>query len=290
VKKLIALLICLPVLLISLAVYFTLQTSKREVAKKQQEQEQEGSLRLPNELALSQLEDKAGVIVPFDVVVTDQDGKTFKLGQYFNDPSDTRPVIMTLGYYGCPMLCTLVLGGLLEALRHTSFKIGSDFRVISMSIDEREQPDLAKAKQKNYMQALGISNPEYWKFHVMSAGEAQKLADAVGFNYYYDKKEDQFAHGAGFFVLTPTGKLARTLFGISYAPTDIKLALSEAAEGKIGSFIEQVLLSCFHYNPDSQRYGVYILGVMRLGGVLTMLLLGGVLLMYFRFERKRSVV
>jgi protein SCO1/2 len=140
------------------------------------------------------------------------------------------------------------------------------------------------------MQALGISNPEYWKFHVMSAGEAQKLADAVGFNYYYDKKEDQFAHGAGFFVLTPTGKLARTLFGISYAPTDIKLALSEAAEGKIGSFIEQVLLSCFHYNPDSQRYGVYILGVMRLGGVLTMLLLGGVLLMYFRFERKRSVV
>jgi protein SCO1/2 len=250
----------------------------------------EGSLLLPHELQNATLLDKAGVQVPLDIKLTDQDGRKLMLGDYFS-PEDKRPKILTIGYYGCPMLCTLVLNALVEGLKGLSFKAGSDYQIISVSIDEREQPDLAKSKQNNYLQTLDLGeNPQAWTFHVMSAGEAKRLAEAVGFNYYFDKKIDQFAHGAGFFVLSPTGILARTLFGISFTPGDIKLSLRDAADGKIGSFLEQILLSCFHYDPDSQRYGVYIMGVMRLGGIVTVLLLGGFLLMYFRQERKRSVV
>ncbi len=250
----------------------------------------EGSLRVPMELENSQIEDKAGVQVPLDIAMTDQDGKSMLLQDYFSS-SDTRPAILSIGYYGCPMLCSLVLNGMLDGLKELSYDIGKDYRIISVSIDDREGPDLARKKRDAYTAALGVP-AEYekaWTFHVMSATEAKRLSDAVGFNYYFDKKNDQFAHGAGFFVLSPKGVLARTLFGISFSPSDIKLALSEAADGKIGSFIDQVLLSCFHYNPDSHRYGVYIFGVMRLGGILTILILGTILLLYFRGERKREI-
>jgi protein SCO1/2 len=247
----------------------------------------EGSLRVPTELAHAQIEDKAGAKLPLDVKITDQNGEEKILGSYFSE-GDKRPVILTLGYYGCPMLCSLVLNGLVEALKQINFTPGKDFRLVSVSIDERERPALAKQKQKAYLGALNADeNVSWWNFHVTSAGEARRLADAVGFGYEFDKKIDQFAHGAGFFVLSPEGILSRTLFGISYAPTDVKLALSEATDGKIGSFIDRVLLSCFHYDPDAHRYGVYIFGVMRLGGILTVIILGSVLLFYFRQEKKR---
>lgn len=253
------------------------------------ESQGEGSLLVPHELENAKLLDKAGVQVPLDIVLTDQDGKERLLGDYFSS-KDKRPKVLILGYYGCPMLCSLVTNGIVKGLKEISFKAGPDYQIISVSIDEREQPSLAKAKQAVYLEALGISDPSAWSFHVTSSSEARRLSDAVGFSYYFDKKIDQFAHGAGFFVLTPTGVLAMTLFGIEYDPSDIKLSLSKAADGKIGSFLEQIILSCFHYDPDSQRYGVYIMGVMRLGGIVTILMLGGFLLMYFRLERKRSVV
>jgi protein SCO1/2 len=249
----------------------------------------EGSLRLPKELENAQLEDKAGVQIPLDIEIIDQDGHRRDLKYYFNN-NNKLPIILTLGYYGCPMLCGLVLNGLVNALKQVDYKISQDYRIISLSIDPREDINLAKAKQNNYLDALGIKNSDAWIFHVADEENIKKLAQSVGFNFYFDSKANQFAHGAGFFVLSPQGVLARTLFGISYEVTDIKLALTEAAQGKIGSFLDQILLSCFHYNPDSQRYGVYIMGVMRLGGLLTVLILGGVLLMYFRRERKRSVV
>jgi protein SCO1 len=249
--------------------------------------EGEGSLRMPKELEQAEIEDKAGARLPLDVVMTNQDGKIVTLADYFSS-SDKRPVILTLGYYGCPMLCSLVLNGLLEGLKGISFKPGQDYRLISVSIDAREKPDLAHRKRGAYLASLNAPlDVDWWQFHVADAEASKRLAQSVGFNYSYDKKTDQFAHGAGFFVITPDGVLSRTLFGISYKPTDIKLALSEASDGKIGSFIDRVILSCFHYNPDSHRYGIYIMGVMRLGAMATVLILGIVLLMYFRGERKR---
>lgn len=249
----------------------------------------EGSLRMPQALKDAVIDEKAGVKIPFDVKLTDQDGIPVVLGQYFS-ANDKRPVILTLGYYGCPMLCSLVLNGLTDALKNISFTPGKDYRIVSVSIDDREKTDLAKKKQQAYLSSMKASETaDWWKFHVASREESKRLADAVGFNYAFDSKIDQFAHGAGFFVLSPEGVLARTLFGINYTPSDVKLALSEASDGKIGSFVDRVLLSCFHYDPDSHRYGIYILGVMRAGGILTTLILGSVLLIYFRQERRRAL-
>jgi protein SCO1 len=250
--------------------------------------EGEGSLRMPNEIMQAELEDKSGAKLPLDVMLTDQDGRVLSFGDYISS-EDARPIILTLGYYGCPMLCTLVLNGLLEGLKDISFEPGKHYRILSISIDPRETSDLANRKRKNYLEAFDAKTDDnFWNFHVTNSHDAKKLADAVGFNYYYDKKTDQFAHGAGFFVVTAKGVLSRTLFGINFKSSDIKLALSEAAEGKIGSFIDRVILSCFHYDPDSHRYGVYIFGVMRLSGILTIIILGTVLLIYFRSERKRA--
>ncbi len=270
----------------SFLVFSVLGLSLLAIAKDLEPTQGEGSLRLPQELKHAEIEDKAGAQIPLDITMTDQDGRVVHLADYF---VTQKPVILSLGYYGCPMLCSLVLNGMIDGLRDLSFKLGSDYQIISLSIDEREQPELAQKKRKAYLEALG-AKPEqekFWSFHVAKSDESKKLADAVGFNFYFDKRNDQFAHGAGFFVLSPTGVLSRTLFGIKFSPSDIKLALNEAADGKIGSFLERVILSCFHYNPDSHRYGVYILGVMRLGGILTVLLLGMFLLVYFRAERIR---
>lgn len=249
--------------------------------------EGEGSLRMPKELEHAEIIDKAGAQLPLDISLTNQDGHKVLLKDYFTS-DDARPVLLTLGYYGCPMLCSLVLNGLVEGLKAVSFKLGRDYRIVSVSIDDRESPDLAKKKQEAYLEALGQkAQAEWWQFHVSDKASIQELADSVGFGYNYDAKTNQFAHGAGFFVLTPSGILSRTLFGISFKPTDIKLAIHEAADGKIGSFLDRVILSCFHYNPDAHGYGIYIMGVMRLAGVVMVVVFGIVLLVYFREDRKR---
>lgn len=251
------------------------------------EQAQEGSLRVPKELQNTDIVDKPGASLPLDLPLINQEGIKITLREYFSDPNGP-PVILTLGYYGCPMLCNVVISGLKKALMEMSFEPGKDYRIVSVSIDARESVDLAAKKKAAYLTSIGApKDAEWWQFHVTDAESARRLANTVGFNYFYDKKTDQFAHGAGIFVVTPTGVLSRTLFGISFKPQDIKLALSEGSEGKVGSFIDKVIMSCFHYNPDSHRYGIYILGVMRLFGVVTVLVLATVLLMYFRSERKR---
>jgi len=244
-----------------------------------------GSLQLPKELKAAEIEDKAGANIPLDIEMIDQDGRTVTLGTYVN-ANDKRPVVLTLGYYGCPMLCSVVIDGLIKGFKQVSFQAGKDYRIVSATIDDREQPDLAKKKQEAALAALGISDPSAWTFHVMKKSESVRLAEAVGFNFAYDQKTDQFAHGAGFFILSPNGVLSRTFFGVSFKPSDIKLALTEASLGRIGSFVDRVLLSCFHYDPDSHRYGVYVMGVMRLSGILTIIIIGVMLLLYFRGERK----
>lgn len=250
--------------------------------------EREGSLFLPDQLKHAEIKDMPGAKVPLDLFFTNQDGEKIPLAQYFNHKDDKRPVILSLGYYGCPMLCSLVLNGLVEGLNKINLSLGKDYRIISISIDEREDYKLAKQKQSNYLPLINdIKDEKSWQFHVADALSAKKLADAVGFDYFYDQKTDQFAHGAGVFVISPSGILSRTLYGISFKPQDIKLSLLEASEGKIGSFIDRVILSCFHYDPDSHKYGIYIMGVMRLGGLITVLLVTIFVLVHLKDDRKR---
>lgn len=249
--------------------------------------EGEGSLRVPSQLAKGQIVEKAGAMLPLDMKLTDHEGNQITLGKYFTD-GDDRPVILTLGYYKCAMLCSLVLGGLVKGLMGVSFKPGKQYRIISVSIDEKESVDLAQDKRDTYLKSMGAgSDVDWWSFHVTTADEVKRLADAVGFGYYWDERVKEYSHGAGAFFITPKGVLSSTIYGIEFQPMDIKLGLSKAADGKIGSFFEQLILSCFHYDPDSHKYGVYIFGVMRICGVLTIVILAVMLLMYFRGERKR---
>lgn len=258
-------------------------------AKIVQEAEGEGSLRVPKILQNTDIEDKAGAKLPLDVKLINQDGEHITLGKYFLE-DEKIVTILTIGYFGCPMLCGLVIKELQNVLQHVSYKIGQEYRIISVSIDPKEDYHLAKEKQKTYLSSLNLPlDSDAWTFHVGDAAETKRLAMSVGFNYNYDERSQQYAHGAGFFVISPQAVLVRTMFGLSFNPQDVKLALSDGAEGKIGSLVDRVLLSCFHYDPDSHRYGVYILGVMRLGGFLTILILGLMLLVYFRQERRRTL-
>lgn len=247
-------------------------------------EEKLGSLMMPKELELSEIEDKAGAKIPLDVRMINHLGQEVLLSDYFAD----TPVIVTLGYNKCQMLCSLVLNALVKGLKNLNYKLGKDFRIVSASIDPNDKVDVAYKKRANYIESLGASSikDEDWSFNIMTENEAKRLSAALGFNYFYDVKSKQYAHGAGIFVLSKNGVLSRTLFGLDYKPSDLKLALSEASEGKIGSFVDRVLLSCFHYDPDSHKYGIYIMGVMRLCGVVTVLVIAAFLLVFFRREKR----
>ena len=237
----------------------------------------------PRQLVGTEILDKRGAQVPLDVNLTNQEGKKVTLGKYLNG---TNPVILTLGYYQCPMLCNLVLNGLLTSLKKISLRPGRDFTVVSVSINPKEGVDLAKHKRLNYLKALGWTEEAEWYFHVGDEKEVRRLADAIGFQYRFDPREGEYVHSAGVFILSPTGVVSRVFYGIAYPPQDLKLALVDAGNGKVGSLLDRVILSCFHYDPDSHKYGVYVMGVMRVGGLLTIVIILAMLIFYWRGERR----
>lgn len=246
----------------------------------------EGSLQTPHVLDGVDVKDRSGNSLPLDMKLTDHNGNMTTLQAYFGDNARGLPTILTLGYYQCPMLCSLVLNGLTESLNKIdSLKLGKSFNMISVSIDPRETADLAKSKRVNYLKSVNASDDAPWSFNVAEESEIKRLAEAVGFEYKYIKKVDQYAHGAAVFVISPKGMISRTHWGIAYAPRDLQLSLMDASEEKIGSVLERVLLSCLHYDPDSHTYGLYIFGVMRLGALLTVLALGFFMWLFFSRER-----
>jgi protein SCO1/2 len=222
--------------------------------------------------------------VPLDLTFTDEQGKTVRLGDYIDG---LHPVILTLNYYACPMLCSMELNGLVEGIKGLDWTPGQQFQVVTVSIDPSEKPELAAAKKANYLKSLGMDGAEAgWHFLTGEHDHIKQLADTVGFGYRYDPAQKQFAHGAAIFVLSPQGKISRYLYGIEFPPKQLRLGLVEAGEGKTGSVVDRFLLRCYHYDPASRKYGVYVWGVMRAGGVLTMVLLGGFLMFLWRRERR----
>jgi protein SCO1/2 len=229
------------------------------------------------------LEQRLQTFIPLDLVFWDETGRQVSLHDYF----DTKPVILTLTYYNCPNLCTLVLNGLLRTLRALSFTAGEHFTVLTVSIDPDDTPALAAARKAQYMRGYGrASTADGWHFLTGEPEAIQRLTQAVGFRYTYDATRDQFVHASGIMVLTPQGQLARYFYGIEYAPRDVRLGLVEAAANKIGSPIDQLLLLCYHYDPQSGTYSLVILRVLRLAGIATVLALGGLMGVLFRRERR----
>lgn len=242
---------------------------------------------VPPELRGIEIEDRHGNSVPLDTPFVDHNGAAVRLGDYFKAK---RPVILVLNYYGCPTLCSMVLNGLVDGLRGLEFMLGKDFEVVALSIDPREKPALAHSKRAAYLLSLGReAQKDAWPFLTATEKAVGAVAEAVGFHYRYDAATNQYAHAAGIFVLTPEGRLSRTLYGMVFPARDLRLALVEASKGEIGSPIDKLLLFCYHYDPETRRYGLTPMGVMRIGGVLTVVFLGLFLLSARRRERRASV-
>lgn len=231
------------------------------------------------------LDQRLNVQVPLDLVFRDEQGQQVQLGDFFG----SRPVILTLGYYQCPMLCSLVRHGLLASLQELSFDAGNQFDVVNVSIDPREEPSIAAAQKAMYVQSYrrpGAAGG--WHFLTGEETSIRTLAGAVGFRYAYDPQIAQYAHPAGIMVVTPRGRIARYFYGIDYPAQDLRLALVEASENQIGSPTDQFLLLCYHYDPKTGKYSLAILRLTRIIGSASALALGLGVFMLFRRERHKS--
>jgi protein SCO1/2 len=227
-----------------------------------------------------------GETVPLDLAFTDETGRSVKLSDYFG----RKPVVLSLVYYECPMLCTISLNGLAGALEVLSFVPGQEFEVVTVSFDPTESPTLAAAKKQAYMARYRRKEAHAgWHFLTGPKESVEALTRAVGFRYVWDEATRQFAHPAGLLVLTPEGKISHYLFGVEYAPKDLRLALVDAAGGKVGNLADQVLLYCYQYDPQTGRYSASILNLVRLAGALTVLGLGAFILTASRKRRPRPV-
>ncbi len=186
-----------------------------------------------------------------------------------------KPLLVTLGYYRCPLLCNLVHQGLAKGLKEAGMLPGRDFQGLSVSVDPNEEPKTAVTNQRRLLRALGAPGPEndvHWPFLMPAPGregEVARLADSVGFRYKYDEKARQFAHAAVALVLTPEGKISRYLYGVDFKPRDLRFALVEASGGRVGTTLDRVLLTCFKYDPMTQGYTPYAFGFVRIGALLS---------------------
>lgn len=227
---------------------------------------------LPKALEGVRFDQRLGEDLPLDLPLRDESGREVRLGEFFGK----RPVILSLGYYGCPMLCPLVMDGLVRSLKPLTFSAGQEFDVVTVSIDPEEGATDASRRREQSLDRYDRSGTEDgWHFLTASPESIRKLTDAVGFRYSRDPVTGQYAHAAGVVVVTPKGEIARYLFGAEYSPRDLRLALVEASENKIGALTDQILLFCFHYDPAAGRYSAVALGSLRAAGVLTVLAIAG---------------
>ena len=248
---------------------------------------QGNAMDLPSIDAGTVIDDTRGAVVAPDLEFVDEMRQPVRFGQYLNNG---RPVILNLGYYGCPGLCGAVVNGMVDALAGLELELGSDYEIVTVSIDPDEKPSLARAKKNSYQQVFTASGTEeYWHFLTGDAEQSAKLADTVGFRYQWNPHGKQWDHSAGIFVLSPDGTLSQVLQGASYSPRTLRLALVEASEGVIGTAWDRILLTCYGYDPHTGEYSLMVWTVIRIGGVLTV---GGIAVMIFvlwRRERRKLV-
>jgi len=223
--------------------------------------------------------------MPLDLEFNDERGGTVKLGDFFGP----RPVVLALVYYNCPMLCTQVLSGLAGSLQGVSLTVGKDYEVVVVSFDPADTPSTAAERKDTFLRRY-ISAADGSHVHFLTGRQSSitALTTAVGFRYTWDKQTSQFAHPAAISVLTADGRMSRYLYGVEFPPRDLKLALVEASEGRIGSIVDQAMLFCYHYDPEAGRYGFVIMNIVRAAGAVTVLLLVGFILMSLRRERRQA--
>jgi protein SCO1/2 len=243
------------------------------------------SSAMPPQLREVGFDQRLGERLPLDLQLRDETGRTVRLGDYFG----RRPVVLALVYYECPMLCTLVLNGLESSLRALELTVGQEFEVVTVSFDPRETPQLAAAKKDLLLRRYGRAGAERgWHFLTGESDAIRRLTAAAGFRFVYDQAKDQFAHPAGVVVATPDGTISRYFYGAEYPARDLRLGLVEASAGRIGGAVDQLLLLCFHYDPQTGRYSAAIWNLLRVAGGLTVLAMAAAIAAMVRRERRRS--
>jgi protein SCO1/2 len=231
------------------------------------------------------IDQKLDARVPLDLAFHDEAGQPVTLAGYVGE----KPVILTLVYYGCPGLCTIVLNDVEKSLQALKLNIGESFEVITVSFDPTEKPELAARKKREYVKRHRRPGAERgWHFLTGDEASIRALTDAVGFRYAWDEAQKQYVHPGGIIVLTPGGKISRYFFGIDYAPRDVQLSLVEASGGKIGSPVDKAMLYCFQFNPHTGRYTFWVMNAVRVGGVLMLLALGTFLVRNFYRDRSTA--
>jgi protein SCO1/2 len=245
---------------------------------------------IPVELQGIDVQERLGSKVDTNLTFINHEGKTVTLGDFFDGK---RPVLLTLNYYQCPLLCGVQLNQLADGLKNLQWTAGGDeFTIVTVSFDPRDELDVAKGKRANILTELDRGEDVGWEFLLNPAdkpGNAKALAEQLGFKYTYDEETKQYAHAPVVFVMSPDGTISRYLYGLNYAASDLRFGLMEAAAGRIGSTLERVLLSCYQYDATRGDYTASALGIMRLGGIFTMLLLGSFLTFYWLRERRHSM-
>ncbi len=241
--------------------------------------------RRPAAMAGTAFDQRIGIALPLDAVFHDESGRSVRLGDYF----DGKPVLLVPAYYRCPMLCGVVLDGLVRALRDLPFEIGSAFTVVTFSFDPEDPPVRAAAKKTDLLATFrrpGVASG--WHFLTGEEASIRRLTEAIGFRYAYDPASAQYAHASGVVVATPAGRVSHYFYGVEYARRDLRLALVEASQSRLGSPVDQLLLLCFQYDATTGRYTRVALGAMRLGGALTVLALGVFVAVLLRRDVRRA--
>jgi protein SCO1/2 len=239
--------------------------------------------RMPAQLVGVGIEEHLGRPIDLDLTFNDENGQVVKLREFFNKG---RPVILDLVYYTCPQLCSLILNRQVELMRQMPGVPGTDYEVVTISIDPRDTPEIAREKKASYLATYGRPAPG-WHFLTDREDNAKRLAELVGYHYRWDPRIQQYAHLAGITILTPEAKVARYLYGINYRAIDLRFGLAEAAENRSTLTIEKVLLFCYHYDPVENKYVLFATNFMKVGGVLTILILGWFLFKMIRIEQHR---
>lgn len=221
----------------------------------------------PDVLKSVAIDQRLGAQLPLDAVFRDETGREVRLGDYFKAD---KPVVLTLVYYQCPMLCNEVLNSVTGTLQAVKFTPGTEYEIVTVSFDARETPDMAARKKDTYLKRLGRPGAETgWHFLTGDQAAIDALTEATGFHYAWDDRSKQFAHASAIMVATPQGKLSHYFYGIEYAPKELRLSLVEASSNKIGSPVDQLILFCYHYDPTSGKYGLVVMNIVRAAGVLT---------------------
>lgn len=212
--------------------------------------------------------------VPLDIPFRDENGKTVMLGDFFGK----RPVVLSLVYFNCPMLCTMVEDNLLQSLRIMTYDIGQQYDVLTVSFDPHDTPLMAANKRRIYVGLYGRKGAaEGWHFLTGDESSIQALTNAVGFHYKYDPNTKQYVHAVGIVVLTPQGKISKYFYGLEYPAGNLRLAIDQASNGKIGSYVDALILYCCEYDANTGKYDLIISRVLMLGGIITVLCIGGLI-------------